>query len=154
MAKIIVARDQQAEMRRLYPKPAYSRWISLQVWVPPDSTAYNYTEVVGQTCWLLGVKVWVMPKAVVDPTKTTSMWITTGTTIPKTFEEVMNWERILPIVAYERTHGLWICWDGMPGFEWEMEMLYTGLARRFGCAVHRIGADYDTVQISFKISEG
>ena len=154
MAKIVVRRNQQEEIRRRYPKTAYSRWISLQVYAPADDKGFNYTEVVGQRCWLLGVKVKCTAKAVVDQMKTSAFWITTGTVIPTSHSEVANWENVLPVMNWQRVRGVWNLWDGMTGFDWEMEMLYLGRARRFGVALQRVGEPSEILQVGFKISEG
>ncbi|MBA7677293.1 hypothetical protein ES703_85550 [subsurface metagenome] len=154
MARKIVGRNQQEEIRRLYPKTAYSRWISLQIYAPADDLGFNYTEMVGQRCWLLAVKVKCIAKVVVDPMKTSAFWITTGTEIPTSHSEVANWENVLPVLNWQRVRGVWNLWDGMTGFDWEMEMLYLGHTRRFAVALQRVGAPSEILQVSFKISEG
>ena len=69
MARIVVPRDQQAEMARLHPKPVYSRVVMLAFDVVGGAgqKAFAFTEKAGQDMWLLNVQFWFRSKTVGTP---------------------------------------------------------------------------------------
>jgi len=154
MAKQIVGRDQQADVRRRYPKPAYSRIVSLQlvaaaVWGP----TYVVTPPLGNKIWLLGIHAWVMPKAV-NAANITTLGFMTGTTKPSDVLDIAKWENLLPLISKTTTSMLWYLHDGRDELQWKMMRLFTGTHRRFAVIATRIGAEVDSIQVSFEISEG
>lgn len=155
MAKIVVGRNQHEEMRRLHPKPAYSRVISVSMGLPDDSNwHYILTPVMGNRVWLLSVDVWVAPKAI-DTTQATLFDISIGSGAPRTVEELRTWEVVLPILDENNKRTAWVASDGSEHFHWNMMRFYKGEARRFGIAgIRGTGGGDDLLKVSFEISEG
>ena len=155
MARVVVPRSQQAEMRQRYPKPAYSRIISFRMKVPGDGKDYMMcTQPLGQTIWLLKIQVWVLPK-LIDASKGTSITIHTGTNKPMSVEDVKNWERIVPLIDETGAKRVWPLHDGRDHIEWELMALYKGQPRRFAIIGMRgAGFGEDFLYTSFTISEG
>lgn len=154
MAKIIVGRDQQAEMRRLHPKPAYSRVVSVQLVVFEEwGDTFVVTPVVGDRVWLLGIRVWCDVK-VVNIDRLSFFNIYTGSGNPQNAQDVLAWVNILPSGAQFSGPTYWQLFDGMSGFEWSMMRFFQGSSRRFGIVGSRFGIDYGMLNVSFEISEG
>lgn len=60
MGKIVVPRGQQEMVRRLHPKPAYSRIVGFSFTVPKTGaqTQWDITEALGQNLWVLRTQLW------------------------------------------------------------------------------------------------
>jgi len=154
MAKIVVARNQQAEMRRLHPKPAYSRVVSCGIIddgiAAPD---FAFVPVLGQTVWLLGVMVsWNDLGTVID--QITNFKILTGTTAPATALEILTWDNVLPKWTVGGVDDVWRLYDGEGSRTWTMMKLYTGMSRMFGIWADRRQDFGLNIDVSFEISEG
>lgn len=155
MAKIVVARNQQEEVRRLHPKPAYSRVINLTVQVPAGAGSDDYavSPPVGNRIWLLGVRMYVMNISV-DIVCSGFIYISTGFDPKVTGEKIaVQWDPII------RNYG-----GPKPGFyysgirdkfHWSMMKFYEGPGRRFGVAAEGL-SQYEVMRVwvAFEISEG
>jgi len=155
MAKIIVARNQQAEVDRLHPKLAYSRVINLTLQIPAGIGQEDFavSPPVGNRIWLLGVDLHILNMQV-DVVCSGFIYISTGTdkkvnglTIAQQWDPVIrNYGGPKPGFYYSgiRDH-----------FHWDMMRFYEGSGRRFGAMAESL---VDIISwrawISFEISEG
>lgn len=155
MAKIVVRRDQQAEHRRRYPKPAYSRWINLTLQVAKGLGEEDLaiTPPIGNRVWLLGVKMWVMVPGV-GVCGSGFTYIRTGNDPGANASQVVTqWEPVIRNYGGPKPGFYWSCEDA--AFDWDMEMLYLGAGRRFGVVAENLSATQNfRIWVSFKISEG
>ncbi len=155
MAKIVVPRNQQAEMQRLHPKPAYSRVVNLTLQVPAGAGNEDLavTPPIGNRIWLLGVDLFVT-NLNVDVVASGFIYISTGTGQKVTGENVATkWELIIPNYGGPKP-GLY--YSGIRDhFHWDMMRFYEGAGRRFGALAENLT---DTigfrVWVSLQISEG
>jgi len=154
MAKIVVARDQQAEMRRLHPKPAYSRIVSVELLVSQGwGWQYVVTPVLGDKLWLLGVDVWPAVKAVnFDQYSEFVLYAGGGRQV--SLDDVLQWDVVMPIFDNQSRLVTWRITDGSSGFHWQLAKHYEGDNRRFALVGFRVAEDPSTLQASFHISEG
>lgn len=154
MAKMVVRRDQQAEVRRRYPKPAYSRVVSvmLGIW-PPAGLTYSVTPPLGNKIWLLSVRAWCERKAV-DRGQLTYFDVYSGSGTPSRVQDVASWGNILPVSSSLADVVNWGLYDGDSGFTWSMMRHFEGSGIRFGAVAGRVGEDYGVLFVSFEISEG
>ena len=154
MSKIVVARNQQEAMRRLHPKPQYSRVISVtNVAVGGGGVVLANTPVVGSRVWLLNVKILLSAKTI-DPTQATYFDIRAVEKATWTYADFRGGERILPLWSGKTLEPWWQFSDGRTDVEWDMMMFYEGQERRFAVAAQRIAADNMLFSVSFEISEG
>jgi len=155
MAKIIVGRDQQAEMQRLHPKPAYSRVINLTLQIPAGIGFADFaiSPPVGNRIWLLGVSLITMSQTRANVFGG-FIYITTGTQIkqqegsgPQLEDNVIrNYGGPKP--------GFYYTGFG-DSYHWDMMMFYEGSGRRFGAMAENLFATETwRAWISFEISEG
>jgi len=155
MAKVIVRRDQQAEIRRRYPKPAYSRWINLTLQVAKGLGEEDFavTPPIGNRVWLLGVKMWVMVPGV-GVCGSGFTYIRTGTDPRASASDVATkWDPVIRNYGGPKPGFYWSC--EFAAFDWDMEMLYLGQGRRFGAVAENLSATQNfRIWVSFKISEG
>lgn len=155
MAKIIVGRDQQAEVRRLYPKPAYSRVINLTLQIPAGLGQGDFavSPPIGNRVWLLGVDMFITNLSV-DIISSAFIYLSTGTDKDETGEKIATqWEQII------REYG-----GPKPGFyysgirdhfHWDMMKFYEGSGRRFGVVAESLSIyEVMRVWVSLEISEG
>ncbi|MBA7522327.1 hypothetical protein ES705_14445 [subsurface metagenome] len=155
MAKIIVGRDQQAEVRRRYPKPAYSRIVNLEVLVADglDGVGFNYTPPLGNRLWLLSVDLWFI-NPTLDVLIGGFVYLRTGDTKPESAGEVaMKWQSVI-----DDSTGIkpGIYWTGLNAhFHWDMMRFYEGRGRRFGVMIENFNQYQQWLAwASFQISEG
>lgn len=155
MAKLIVRRNQQEEIRRRFPKPAYTRIIGITIPLPDDGAwYYNYTDVIGDRVWLLKVKILIGPK-VVDATKYTAFVLYAGDQKPATAADVAKWDIIVPCKDVNRQPLIWTMHNGRNEMEFDLMKLYTGRHIRFAVLASRqLGALVDGLWAQFTISEG
>lgn len=155
MAKIVVARNQQEEIRRRFPKPAYSRIVGITIPLPADGAwYYNYTDNIGDRVWLLKVKILIGPKAV-DMTKYTGFIMCAGGRKPTTIADIARWDIIAPCKDVNRQPLIWTMHDGRNEMEFEFMKLYTGRHIRFAVmATRNVGTIADGLWAQFTISEG
>lgn len=153
MAKIY-SRNQRIITGVTNPASTYSRIISC---VGGASAAvpegYGFTAAVGQVCWLLGIKLWILAD---QPAIRLAgqFGMVTGETEPGSFEAIREWERLLPLWTRTGEVNEWVYHGGACEFCWELDMLFTGGARRFGFWFTLIGATEVAFEASFRISEG
>ncbi|MBA7679124.1 hypothetical protein ES703_87407 [subsurface metagenome] len=155
MAKIIVGRDQQAEMQRLHPKPAYSRVVQLELIVPQGlgNSIYRITPPLGDRLWLLSVKLVTLSHEI-DVMIGGFIYITTGTTRePSESVVATEWEQIIPSTGGMKP-GL--TYKGFRDqYHWTMMKFYEGTSRRFGVVIENLTAISQWwAWVSFEISEG
>ena len=154
MAVVRVGRNQHEEMRRLHPKPAYTRVVSCVASVPAGPGAvYSLTHRLSDNIWLYKVKVWGAPKAV-DMSKQTLFRVFTTTKKVSTAAEMLNGQNLLPLTSPGFASEPWTNYDGTAGFEWTMVMFFEGRERYFGFWAERGPLGSDELFASFEISEG
>lgn len=154
MAKIKVPRNQQLAMAAAHPKPVYSRIVSCRLVVAFGAGAkFRVTHALGDRLWLLGVKVWLVPKPI-DPTLSTDFKIITGSLKPGNSSEAYKWENVIPLYGSSDELRLWAAYDGRDYFEWKMMKFYEGRPRMFGIYAIRLGVGTDVLRVSFEVSEG
>ncbi len=155
MAKIVVSRNQQREMERLHPKPAYSRVLTLELSVPAGIGAedWNYTEKLGTDLWLLSVDMWVSS---LTPGGLCGGFFQISTGFeksPGSGDIVMEWESLFQHQGIKPYPAFKFVEKGHMRFT--MMRFWNGQPRRFGAY---IGNFSDTDQIfgvvAFEISEG
>ena len=155
MAKFVVRRDQQAEMERLHPKPAYSRVINLTLQVPAGMGEEDFavSPPVGGRIWLLNLTVCFMSQTRANVFGG-FIYISTGTDKKVNADIVaVKWQPVI------RNYG-----GPKPGFyytgfgdsySWDMMSFFEGAGRRFGVMAENLfPADGWRAWISFEISEG
>ena len=155
MAKIVTRRNQQEEMRRLHPLPAYSRQVGIEVAVPAGVGAdgFNFTPVIRQGAWLLGVDFWAFGVNVGE-TIGGFISIAVGTEEPKTAEEIVTkWE---PVMRYSGIKPMMYWWSVDRGhFHWNMKQFYDNRTTRFACNISNFHATIPWwAWVFFEISEG
>lgn len=155
MAKIVVARNQQAEMARLHPKPAYSRVINLTVQVPAGigNAGFAISPPVGNRVWLLSVNLITMSQTRANVFGG-FIQITTGTQIKA--QEGSPPQLDQPVIRNYGGPKPSFYYTGFgDSYHWDMMMFYEGTGRRFGSLIENL---FETetwrAWISFEISEG
>ncbi|MBA7716633.1 hypothetical protein ES703_125707 [subsurface metagenome] len=155
MAKIRVARDQQREMERRHPKPAYSRWVNLtlQVEAGAGQDDFAVTPPLGNRIWLLGVKMYIFVPGVGNCASGFT-YIRTSTDPRATAEQVATqWEPVIRNYGGPKPGFYWSCEQA--GYEWEMAQFYDGAGRRFGAVAENLSPSQNfRMWVSLKISEG
>lgn len=155
MARIVVARNQQAEVARLHPKPVYSRVINLTLQIPAGlgQDDFAVSPPIGNRIWLLGVDLIILNRDV-DVVCSGFIYISTGTDKRVTAPMIATkWDPII------RNYG-----GPKPGFyysgirdkfHWDMMKFYEGSGRRFGAVAENL-TDIKSWRawVSFEISEG
>lgn len=154
MAKI-VSKDQRLVTGATNPGSVYSRVVACVV-CPKGLGAddFGYTAVVGQVVRLLGVKVFLTPYDF-DIANDVTFYLKTGLVKPTTAAQVLAWEDIMQIQYHETDKGAWRAFHGVSEMSWEMNVLYKGSGRRFGCYA-RLGGlvVVNELHVAFQISEG
>ena len=154
MAKIIVARNQQAEMRRLHPEPAYSRLIGVRLVLAAGlPVELVFTPMFGDRLWLLQVKVCIQQK-VTNPNNINYLLFKIGGAEKAAAAQVMNWESIIPLIGVDGRLNWWQFCDGCSCYEWRLKRFYEHSKRRIAVLGYRTGADTSIIQVTFEISEG
>ncbi|MBA7563314.1 hypothetical protein ES708_04969 [subsurface metagenome] len=154
MAKIIVARDQQAEMRRLHPEPAYSRLTAVRLVLAAGLPVEMVrTPMFGDRLWLLQVKVCIQQK-VTNPNNINYLLFKIGGAKEATIAQVMNWESIIPLIDTDGMLNWWQFCDGCSCYEWRLKKFYERSRRRIAVLGYRTGADTSIINVTFEISEG
>ncbi|MBA7677845.1 hypothetical protein ES703_86111 [subsurface metagenome] len=155
MARIVVPRNQQAEMQRLHPKPVYSRVVQLELIVPKGvgNSIYRITPPLGDRLWLLSVKLVTLSHDI-DVIIGGFIYITTGfTKDPSENVVATQWDLIIPSTGGMKP-GL--TYKGIRDqFTWHMMRFYEGTSRRFGVVIENF-SDLNQwwAWVSFEISEG
>lgn len=155
MARIVVPRNQQAEMQRLHPKPVYSRVINLTIQVPVGlgSEDYAVSAPIGNRVWLLGVNLYVMNLSV-DIVCSGFIYISTGMETKADAEMIaVKWDPV--IREYGGPKPCFYYSGNRDKFHWDMMQFYEGSGRRFGIAGFSTSI-YEVMRcwVSFEISEG
>jgi len=155
MAKIVVERNQQAEVRRRYPKPAYSRVINLTLQVPAGlgESDFAVSPPVGNRIWLLGVDLFILNMDV-DIVCSGFIYISTGT--DKRVTEPMIADQWDPVIRNYGGPKPGFYYSGIRDqFHWNMMKFYEGSGRRFGAVAENL-TDIKgwRAWVSFEISEG
>lgn len=155
MAKLVVRRNQQAEMERAHPKPAYSRVITLELVVAAGigEDCYNYTDRLGTNLWLLGVDVWVTALAL-NGECGGFFQISTGFDKPASSEEVaLKWKSLFQHKGIKPFPSFRFYQGGHLRFS--MRRFWNGQPRRFGVYIANFSAtDGMFALFAFEISEG
>jgi len=154
MAKIVVERNQQAEVRRRYPKPAYSRVINLTLQVPAGlgESDFAVSPPVGNRIWLLGVDLFILNMDV-DIVCSGFIYISTGT--DKRVTEPMIADQWDPVIRNYGGPKPGFYYSGIRDqFHWNMMKFYEGSGRRFGAVAENL-TDIKgwRAWVSFEISE-
>lgn len=155
MARIVVPRNQQEEVRRLHPKPAYSRVINLTVQIPAGLGADDYavSPPIGNRVWLLGVDLFVFSLEV-DIVASGFIYISTGTEQKVTKEFIATkWDQVIRNYCGPKP-GFY--YSGIRDqFHWDMMRFYEGSGRKFGVLAQNLTEIIGwRAWVSFQISEG
>lgn len=155
MAKVVVGRNQQAEMARLHPKPVYSRVINLTLQVPAGlgQDDFAVSPPLGNRIWLLGVDLFIMNMNV-DVVVSGFLYISTG--IEKKVTASMIATQWDPIIRNYGGPKPGFYYSGIrEHFHWDMMKFYEGTGRRFGAVAESL-VDITSWRawVSFEISEG
>jgi len=154
MAKIVVQRDQQAEVRRRYPRPVYSRVVSFWLDIPMVGVwYYATTPTLGSRIWLLRATVRHFPAAP-DHSQYTLYELLSGDSKANNISDIGKWDYIIPNVSDGGPNVTMAMRDGENEHSESMMRLYTGVSRRFGIIAKRVGNMGDQLYVSFEISEG
>lgn len=155
MAKIIVGRDQQAEMRRLHPKPVYSRVLVQDLYcaVAGGGSDFEISEPVGNKVWLLSVDVWIQAVAI-GGLATFWFQIKTGHSDVATLNDVVfRWETVIHVTKHPDNHIYH--WGTSGHRRFDMMKFYEGKGRRFASVGQTFGGSGDVaVSVAYQISEG
>jgi len=154
MAKV-VTRDRRLVAGAMNPRSLHSRIVACTC-APKGVGAddFGYTVVVGEVVRLLGIKVFIMPYDF-DAAEAVTFYLKTGLVKPTTAAQVLDWEDIMQIQYHDTDKGAWRAFHGVSEMSWEMNVLYKGGGRRFGCYARLSGlAAVNELHVSFRISEG
>lgn len=155
MAKIVVARNQQREMERLHPKPAYSRVINLTLQVPAGMGEEDFavSPPIGSRVWLLSVKLITMSQTRANVFGG-FIYISTGTDKKVDGGTIaLSWEPV--IRNYGGPKAAFYYTGFGDSYGWDMMQFYEGAGRRFGAMAENLFPDETwRAWISFEISEG
>lgn len=150
----IVNKSQQVIKKGTSPKSAYSRVVSLSLALEPDLIwRHVVTPPLGNNIWLLSLRLWSSDRPY-NAIEVTDFEVVTGVTSGETIQDVMVWEKVLPIWQQNRTPIYWTLWDRMPDLSWSIMQRWKGEGRRFGIFGRRNGLTAVTLYISYEISEG
>lgn len=155
MAKIVVARNQQAEMARLHPKPVYSRVINLTLQIPAGlgQVAFAISPPVGNRIWLLGVDLITMSQTRANVFGG-FIYITTGTQLKRQGDAGLRLEDDVIRNYGGPKPGFYYTGFG-DSYHWDMMMFYEGAGRKFGALAENLFVTETwRAWISFQISEG
>jgi hypothetical protein len=155
MAKIVVARNQQEEMRRLHPKPVYSRVINLTLQIPAGMGEGDFavSPPVGGRIWLLNVKLHTMSQTRANVFGG-FIYISTGTDKKVDGSIIaVKWDPVIRNYGGPKP-GLYYTGFG-DSYSWDMMSFFEGAGRRFGAMAENLFPDETwRAWISFEISEG
>lgn len=155
MAKQIVRRDQQRDMERRHPKPAYSRVINLTLQIPAGAGNEDYavSPPVGGRIWLLSVSLITMSQ-LRDNAFGGFIYISTGTDKNAGPEMIATvWQPV--IRQYGGPKPAFYYTGFGDSYSWDMMQFYEGDGRRFGAMAQNLfAAETWRAWISFQISEG
>ena len=155
MAKIVVARDQQAEMRRLHPKPAYSRVIAQDFMLMDSAGGFYYmiSPPIGNRVWLLSIDVWFQPWAIDGLICLWFQFKTGQTDMASKNDVVFRWESVIDVPRH--VDNQMYHWGGPAHRRFEMMQFYEGQGRRFAATGQIYGASVDCwMSVAWQISEG
>lgn len=155
MAKQIVRRNQQWDMERRHPKPAYSRVINLTLQIPAGvgNEDYAVSPPVGGRVWLLSVSLITMSQ-----TRANAfggfIYISTGTDKNAGPEMIaVQWQPV--IRQYGGPKPAFYYTGFGDAYSWDMMQFFEGDGRRFGAVAQNLFATETwRAWISFQISEG
>ncbi len=155
MAKIVVARgSQQEEMRRLHPKPYYSRVVMIGFDVPagPDTQQWDITAKLGQNLWLLNVQFWYCSKT--DNSPVGICWrIVECVQAPENAGQIAV--KLRPVIDfYFYGKPYMFSFGQQKHYSFDMARFYEGQPRRFALWVQNNSVPVVQCQASFLISEG
>lgn len=139
----------------LRPGSAESRIVSCAAYIKaPATTAFGVTFPVGLRTWLQGIKVWFAPH-LWGAADWVQFKVISGTGVPGSHAEALNWDNVLPILYNMNTAGLWVRYVTFESYEWNMNQLFEEKGRRFGVAVEASPVVTPIwCLVSFRISEG
>jgi len=142
-------------MRRLHPKPAYSRVINLtlQVAAGLGSDDFEVSPPIGNRVWLLGLDLFIL-NTDVDVLRSGLIYMRTGTDPEANAEMIATaWD---PIIRNYGGPKRGFYYSGIRDhFHWDMMKFYEGSGRRFGAVAENLQVDVGMrIWISFEISEG
>jgi len=155
MAKIIVGRDQQAETRRRYPKPAYSRVIVQDLYCDASGTGTDFeiSAPVGNRLWLLSVDVWIQAVTIGG---LVNMWfqLKTGHAgVASILDVTFEWESVIDVAKHVDNHIYH--WGASGHRRFDMMKFYEGQGRHFASVGQTFGASGDcAMSVAYQISEG
>jgi len=155
MAKIVVPRNQQAEMERLHPKSVYSRVINLTLQIPAGLGEEDFavSPPIGTSVWLLNLKLITMSQTRANVFGG-FIYISTGTDKKVDGEIIaVKWE---PVIRHYGGPKPGFYYTGFgDSYSWDMMRFFEGHGRRFGAVAQNLFADETwRAWISFEISEG
>ncbi|GAI86380.1 unnamed protein product [marine sediment metagenome] len=151
----IVTKGQRLVTGATNPGSVYSRIVAC-VAAPKGVGAddFGYTVMVGEVVRLLAVKVFITPFDF-DIANDITFKIKTGLVKPTTAAQVNGWEDVMQIQYHDTDKGNWRAFHGISEMSWEMNVLYKGSGRRFGCYARLGGiAAVGELHVAFQISEG
>lgn len=110
-----------------------------------------YTPIVGQSCRLKSVDVWIerSTAAIGNGVRVT---VLTGQSVPATFAEAMAFENVLPLMDGNIVAG-WLTHWGQTHWRWDLSFDYQGTGRRFILAIEKFAGDVVRVYGSFQVEE-
>lgn len=149
----IITRGRRLVTAAKNPKSDYSRVVSCGTFLPV-AAAYNFgfTAALGQVVWLLGIDIWISCRTVAD-VHNTIFDVTVGTVEPTTWQQVRDWEKLVPIVTragfpFHETY------NPTAQYHWSMRRLLEGKPWRFGVWGMTSSGTGGIIEASFEISEG
>lgn len=155
MAKMITPGWQQVQVRRDFPKPAYSRVINLTLQVPAGlgNDDFAVSPGVGNRIWLLSVTLNLMSQTRANVFGG-FIYISTGTDKRVDAEKIaVDWDPV--IRQYGGPKPAFYYTGFGDSYSWDMMRLYVGSGRKFGAMASNLFASESwRAWISLEISEG
>lgn len=145
---------QQVYAPALAPKAGYSRVVGLTVRIAAaPGQMHTVSGPVGNNVWLLGVRIWKLPRAI-NTAVVDYVQVFAGSGRIGAAADLGAWENCLPFRDdAEMPVAFWMH-DGRDDVEFTMRRYFHGENRRFALLVYRTGGGADIVQAALEISEG
>ncbi len=155
MSAKLLTKDQRLVVGVTKPRSSYSRTIGVWSQIKGiDEVGWGYTPPLGQTIWLLDVRVYFSPDRTAEGDQI-NFGIHVGHTKPKDADELKAWDPVIPIYMPDGRLTYFVQTQKSESMSWPMQRLFTGNEIRFGTWVSgSLTVGICEMWTFFEISEG